>query len=257
LRRILTWVLAGLVSVGATMVIFLPASWMSTLIEIQTAGKLTLGDAQGTLWDGSAFIGGAATGNDPLTPLLPGRFSWQFSPLVMLGIVEIRLENPLAMVQPVNISGSWKQWQVSPGSIVLPAERLAVLGAPLNTVQPSGQMKLTWNLLKFTKMDGNIEISGTTNLEMNDIASRISPIRPLGSYNLSFDWEGKQASLNLKTNKGPMLLSGTGLIVNNRLQFSGTAEAEDGQEERLENFLSLLGQRRKVGNKTVVALEFR
>ena len=45
---------------------------------------LTLGDARGTLWHGSAFIGGAAGVNDPVTPLLPGRFSWRLSPAVLL-----------------------------------------------------------------------------------------------------------------------------------------------------------------------------
>jgi general secretion pathway protein N len=41
------------------------------------------------------------------------------------------------------------------------------------------------------------------------------------------------------------------------LQFSGTAEAEAGQEQRLANFLNLLGQRRRVGDKDVIALELK
>jgi general secretion pathway protein N len=43
------------------------------MVERQTGGRLTLGDAQGTLWRGSAFVGGAPAGG-PVTPLLPGRF---------------------------------------------------------------------------------------------------------------------------------------------------------------------------------------
>lgn len=251
------WLLAGIASVALTVLLFFPATWMAAMIEKQTAGRLTLGDARGTLWGGSAFIGGAASGSDAVTPLLPGRFSWHLSPVILLGSVEAELENAEALSQPVSVTGSWRQWQVSPAEILLPAERLAALGAPLNTVQPSGQMRLSWGLLQLARLDGKIEVAGAMNLEMNDLASRLSPVKPLGSYNLAFDWRGTQADVTLKTIKGPMLLSGSGMFGNGRLQFSGKAEAEAGQEQRLANFLNLLGQRRKEGDKDVIALEFK
>ena len=227
------------------------------MVEKQTVGRLTLGDAHGTLWRGSAFIGGAPSGRDPVTPLLPGRFSWRLSPMVLLGSVDAELENAAALSQPISVTGSWHQWQVSPGAVSLPAERLAALGAPLNTVQPSGQMRLSWEPLQLTQQNGKIGIVGAMYLEMNDLASRLSPIKPLGSYDLALDWHGTQASVTLKTVKGPMLLSGSGMFTNGRLQFSGTAQAEAGQEQRLANFLNLLGQRRIESDKDVIALEFK
>lgn len=257
MRRFVTWVLAGIVAVVLTFLAFFPAAWMAIAVEKQTAGRLTLGDAQGTLWRGSAFIGGAPSGADPVAPLLPGRFSWRLSPLALLGQVDMDLENPDALSQPLRITGSWNQWQVSPATISLPAERLAGLGAPLNTIQPSGRMRLSWTPLQLARQDGRIDVHGTMTLQMNDIASRLSPIKPLGAYQLIMDWRGAQAQLGLKTIKGPMLLSGTGNIVNGRLQFSGKAEAEAGQEERLANLLNLLGQRRREGDKNVIALEFK
>ncbi len=95
------------------------------------------------------------------------------------------------------------------------------------------------------------------NLEMNDIASRLSPVKPLGAYKLALDWRGSQARLTLVTVRGPMLLNGSGKLQNGRLQFSGNAEAEAGQEARLANLLNLLGQRRRVSGKDVIALEFK
>jgi len=89
------------------------------------------------------------------------------------------------------------------------------------------------------------------------MSSRLSPIKPLGAYILAFDWQGQKADMELKTVKGPMLLSGKGALTGGRLQFSGRAEAEAGQEERLGNLLNLLGQRRRDGNKNYIALEFR
>jgi len=249
--------LAGIFSITLTMLMFFPANWMTSMVEKQTAGRLTLGDAHGTLWRGSAFIGGAASGSDPLTPLLPGRFSWRLSPMVLLGDVDAELENAAALSQPITVTGNWHQWKVSPGAILLPAERLAALGAPLNTIQPSGQMRLSWEPLQLTRQNGKIGMAGTMKLEMDDIGSRLSPVKPLGSYELAFGWHEAQASVILKTVKGPMLLDGSGMFANGRLQFSGTAQAEAGQEQRLANFLNLLGQRRQVGGKEVIALEFK
>jgi general secretion pathway protein N len=95
------------------------------------------------------------------------------------------------------------------------------------------------------------------NLAMNDLGSRMSPVKPLGSYDLSFDWHGTQAAVTLKTVKGPLLLNGSGMFNEGRLQFSGTAQAAAGQEEKLANFLNLLGQRRREADKDVIALEFK
>jgi len=263
MRRAMLWLLAGLGSVALTVLAFVPALWMVPLLEAQTGGRLTLGDAQGTLWRGSAFIGASAFigvspgGGDPVTPLLPGRFSWRLSPAVLLGWVDAELENPAVLSQPVRITGNWHDWQVSPSSVLMPAERLAALGAPLNTLQPSGRMRLSWQPLQLARLEGGVGINGSVNLELNDMASRLSPIKPLGAYNLTFDWRGQQASVKLETAQGPMLLNGTGVFEHGHLQFSGTAEAAAGQEEQLRNLLSLLGPRRKVGGRDVIALEFK
>jgi general secretion pathway protein N len=257
MRRLVIWLLAGVASIAFTMMMFFPATWMIAIVEKQTAGRLTLGDAHGTLWRGSAFIGGAAGGSDPVTPLLPGRFSWRLSPMVLLGSVDAELENTEALSQSISVKGNWHQWQVSPAAILLPAERLAAMGAPLNTVQPSGQMRLSWNPLQLVQQNGKIELTGSMNLEIKDLGSRLSPIKPLGSFDLALDWHGTQASVTLKTNKGPLLLNGSGIFTNGRLQFSGTAQAEAGQEENLANFLNLLGQHGRQGDKDIIALEFK
>ena len=237
----MVWLLAMLVGATIAVLAFFPADWVASAVEQRTGGRLTLGDAQGTLWRGSAFIGGAASGNGAVTPLLPGRFAWTLSPLSLLGMVDMELSNPQALAQAVSFKGGWTQWQLSPSALLLPADGLAGLGAPLNTVAPSGRLRLSW-----------------TTLEMEDMSSRLSPLKPLGSYQLALDWRGQQAQLALRSIKGPLLLSGTGSLQNGRMQFSGQAEAADGYEQSLDNLLNLLGQRRpNSGGKNIIALEFR
>ena len=94
-------------------------------------------------------------------------------------------------------------------------------------------------------------------MQMTDMASRLSSLRPLGSYELDFDWQGQQATLTLRSIKGPLLLDGSGSLQQGRMQFSGQAQAAAGYEETLASLLNLLGQRRSNSEKNIIALEFR
>jgi general secretion pathway protein N len=257
MRRGLGWLVVVALAIALTVLAFLPASWLGTMVERQTGGRLTLGDAQGTLWNGSAFVGGAPGEGGAVTPLLPGRFGWRLSPLVLVGRVDMQLDNPQALAEPVEVSGNWSEWQVSKGQLLLPAEGLAGLGAPLNTLVPSGVIRLAWNRLDLVRQPTNVAVTGRTTLSMSDMGSRMAPIKPLGSYEMVMDWRGQQADLVLRTVRGALLLSGNGTLQNGRLRFSGQASAADGYEETLGNMLNLLGQRRMVNGKNTIALEFR
>jgi len=257
MKRALLWIGLTVLAVAVTVLLFLPAAWLGPMVERQTGGRLTLGDAQGTLWRGSAFVGGAPGEGGSVTPLLPGRFSWRLSPLVLFGQVSMDLANDKALAQPVRISGSWSQWQVSAGELLLPAEGLAGLGAPLNTLAPSGVIKLSWNLLDIARQGQTVAVQGRTVLSLTDMGSRMSPVKPLGSYEVAMDWRGQRADLALRTVRGALLLSGSGNLENGRLRFSGQAQAAEGYEDTLGNLLNLLGQRRMVNGKNIIALEFR
>lgn len=257
MRRSLGWLAAALLIVLGTAIASLPAAWLVPLVERQTDGRLSLGDPQGSVWQGSAFVGIAGGGDEPLVPLLPGRFDWTLSPLALVGIVDASVRNPRALAEPLSIDGSWNRWDLGPASISLPAERLAALGAPLNTVQPSGLMQLSWPSLKLERSSAGMEIDGRMRLEMTEIASALSPVKPLGAYRMQFDWQGNRARINLESLSGPLMLEGAGSIVNGRLQFSGQAWAKEGDEQRLAVLLNLLGQRRQVGDRNVIALEFK
>ena len=251
------WLFSAIMAVLLTVLAFLPASWMSAVLEKQTGGRFSLGDAQGTLWNGSAFLGGAPGNGVAVAPLLPGRFNWRVSPLALVGRVDADLANPQALSQPVRVTGSWSAWTISPAAITVPAERLVALGAPLNTLQPSGRMTLSWQQLQIARQGQQAAMTGVMQLLLEDIASRLSPIRPLGAYKVSLDWRGQQAQMQLSSTRGPLLLTGSGRLDRGRMQFSGRAEAEAGQEQRLANLLNLMGQRRSEGGKDYISLEFK
>jgi len=257
MKRIVVWSLAAWLVVMVMVMAFLPAAWMAPLVEQRSGGRIALGEVRGTVWHGSAFIGVASDSQSGIAPLLPGRFTWRLSALVLLGRTNMQVENRAALTPPVSITGTWRRWEVSPSSVLLPAERLAAFGAPLNTMRPSGQMRLSWQTLFIERGEGGMTIQGPMLLEMMQMASALSPVKPLGAYRLQIDWRGTTARLKLATTRGPLLLQGEGMLANGRLQFSGQAEAQEGKEERLAILLNLLGQRRQVGNKNIIALEFK
>ena len=251
------WAAAALLAVLVTMVATLPAAWLVPLVERQTGGRVSLGDPEGTAWQGSAFIGAASGEGGPLAPLLPGRFRWQLSPLALVGRIDVELANESALAQAVTVRGSWRSWEVGAGALELPAERLAALGAPLNTIQPSGRLRLSWPALALRQTPAGMRIEGRMQLDLTEIASALSPVKPLGAYRMEFLWHGDAAHLTLGTRSGPLVLEGAGDIVRGRLQFSGQAWAQPGKEQSLAILLNLLGQRRQVGGRSVIALEFK
>lgn len=257
IKQKIAWLSSGLICIFLTVLAFAPASWLNMVVETQTGGRLALGDVQGSLWNGSAFIGVAAHQNGDLTPLLPGRFTWHLSPILLLGQVELNLENAASLQRPLQLTGNWHHLQINPGGIILPSERLSGLGAPLNTLHPTGQITLSWDALSLDMQDANTDIEGTMKLNMQEIASALSPVKPLGSYLMTFVWHGQVADIDLMTRQGPLMLSGKGALVQGHLQFSGSAQAQEGQEDKLANLLNLLGQRQPGADKNVIALEFK
>jgi general secretion pathway protein N len=137
----------------------------------------------------------------------------------------------------VKISDHTSQW---------PAALLTGLGAPWNTLQPDGQLQLRTESLEWQWAEGRMQMKGLTELRMQNMASRLSPIKPIGSYLLQ--WRGTPEgtatpSLQLSTLQGPLLLKGEGQWIGARLRFTGEAQAQEGYESALNNLLNILGRR--------------
>lgn len=265
MKRGLLWSAAAIISVLVTVLINLPAAWLAPLMERKTGHHFTLADVQGTLWSGSGYlalvnhseISAASVTPTTSAPLaLPGRFEWNLSPWVLLGEVDARITNSQLLDHALTVSGSWRKWQLGEFNLRLPASQLVLLGSPLNTLRPSGEMRLAASaLLLIPKPDG-LEIHGGMQLNLTEIASALSPVKPLGNYRVEFEWQGKRAQLTLVTLSGALQLKGSGALDNGHVRFSGQAWAVPEQEPRLINLLNLLGRRHQVENRNVFAIEF-
>lgn len=253
----IVWPVLAVLAILMTLLVCAPAFFIDNWLESQTDGRLVLGDVQGSLWHGSAFIGVASSEHGDLTPVLPGRFEWHLSPIILLGQIEMRLDNPAALKRPLYLTGNLHQLAMAPNSVMLPSERLSGLGAPLNTLKPAGEIVVSWGQMALEFTDRQIDVSGAMKINMIGMSSALSSVKPLGSYLMKINWQGQTAALVLTTDQGPLLLRGTGMLNQGHLQFSGQAQAQDEQDDRLDKLLNLLGQRSPGADKNVIALEFK
>ena len=239
------WALAGAL-LGMLLAVLLnaPARWFTGALAQVSQGRVLLGDARGTLWHGSAqmtLTGGAGSSD---TATLPGRLAWQLWPS-WTGL-QADLQADCCMQQPWRLSlrpqwggatlalaDSLSQW---------PAQWLTGLGTPWNTVQAEGQLTLTTQGLVMEWAAGRLLLSGRAQLDASQIASRLSTLKPMGSYRITV-LGGATPNLQLETLEGPLQLSGRGQWVGARFRFDGEASAAPQRLDALSNLLNIIGRR--------------
>ncbi len=241
--------IAGLL-VGTAM--FAPASWLAAGVAAATDDKVQLVNTHGTVWRGKGdLVLTGGSGSRTLTAL-PKGIHWQ------MGLTwsqsqpafELNLSAPCctpevlgAVVLPglssstVRINAPRSQW---------PAQLLAGLGTPWNTLQLDGLLTVETRKFEMNWTKGRLMADGQLAIEAVDVSSRVATIRPLGTYRveMSASKETQQAVILLQTERGALELEGDGMWVGGRLRFEGEASAAPGKEAALNNLLNILGRRR-------------
>jgi general secretion pathway protein N len=123
-----------------------------------------------------------------------------------------------------------------------PAQWLTGLGTPWNTVQAEGQLNLSTQGLVLEWAFGHLLIAGRAQLDATQISSRLSTLKPMGSYRFTL-LGGATTSLTLETLEGSLQLSGSGQWVGAKLRFEGLASAAPERLDALSNLLNIIGRR--------------
>jgi general secretion pathway protein N len=246
-----------------------PAHWLTHAIEQASGERVLLPDAQGTVWNGSAQwvlnegpLNIETTSNltrPASTTALPTRVTWQIGPRIDLANLHLALSANIASAcctpQPVRVDVSplWRgvRVQVHNHTSRWPASWLVGLGAPWNTVQPEGQMQLHTTQLQWTHQAGQEQLQGQVELQMQQLSTRLSTLRPLGSYRVRVQG-GDTMAITLDTLEGSLQLTGSGQLLNGHVRFTGEASAAPDAEAALSNLLNILGQRQ--GAKSILKM---
>ncbi len=232
----------------AALVLFAPARWLAALVEDAAGGQVRLAAPQGTVWDGSAQLvltGGPGSAD---AAALPERLRWRLRPAWSGAQPGLRAEvqagcctpAPLALTASGGFSGV--RIAVADASSRWPAALLAGLGTPWNTLQPEGTLVLRTSGLVLAMAAGRLAVTGGATLDAEAMSSRLSTLRPMGSYRLALAG-GDVPTLQLTTLEGALRLSGSGQWVGARLRFNGEASAAPDREAALSNLLNIIGRR--------------
>lgn len=241
------WAVAG-VCLGAlpALVLWAPARWLATGVQQASGGQLQLQQARGTVWNGSArlVLTGGADSQDQAA--LPGRLQWQLRPAWNGLSARLTADCCIPATAPLQVQvalglGAVRA-QVADGQSQWPAAALAGLGTPWNTVQPQGRLQLRTQAFALQWAAGRLQMQGQVQLDALGLSSRLSTLRPMGSYRLQVQGGGAP-TLQLSTLEGALLLSGNGQWVGKRLRFTGEASAAPGREAALANLLNIIGRR--------------
>lgn len=248
------WAVSGALLGGlGAVVAFAPAVWVERAAFAASQGRVVLHDSQGTVWRGSAQVGLAGGPGSSDGQRLPGRMHWELRP--GLGGLQLALRADCCTPSPqqLSLSPGWGGWriQLQAGASTWPSAVLAGLGTPWNTVQLQGALQFSTPGLTLVSSVERLRVEGSLQVQMPDMTSRLSTLRPLGSYALSLQG-GEQPALELRTLSGSLQLQGSGQWTGGQLRFVGEARADTAHEAELSNLLNIMG--RRDGARSVITL---
>lgn len=234
--------LLGSAAYGAFLLATLPATFVAPQVALASRGQVSLANATGTLWSGSARADVAI----PATAFTIDEIRWRFLPLRLLsGRIAFAVEARVAKLEArLEAARGPLQWSVRDLRASGDAGALASIFPLASAWQPGGVIAieaahLTW--------DGR-QATGTATAEWRDAALALSAAKPLGTWRAQADAEGAAVKVTLATTQGPLRLAGNGTLpLPGRFTFAGEARAEPGRERELEELLALLGPRRADG----------
>jgi len=163
--------------------------------------------------------------------------------------LRLRLSTPCCTPQPLVLTAlagrSGARLQVAGFQTQWPIEMLAGLGTPWNTLRLEGRLQMYSPGLNLLWAEGRGRVQGDLNIEALDMASRLSTLRPLGSYRVALraPADGEHIGVVLQTLGGELLMQGEGGWSGGRFQFRGEAMAAPGREAALANLLNIIGRR--------------
>ncbi len=245
LGRLWAWAASGAVLGGLlAAVLFAPAQWLASAVNQASQGHVVMSLARGTVWTGSAQLVLAGGDNSVGSVALPGRLEWRLRP--GLSGLSVDATSACCMAQPLNLkirpNFGGARVVITDHQSTWPAGLLVGLGTPWNTIRAQGTLAISAQALSLEWQAGRLTMAGRLQVDAQDMASRLSTLKPMGSYRVILSG-GAVNQLQLETLQGSLQLSGSGQWVGGRLRFDGLASAAPDRLDALSNLLNIIGRR--------------
>ena len=242
--------LGGLIGLA----LFAPAHWLTRALERISADRVQWQHVGGTIWSGSGQPTVRLGPTDASLGTLPGAVHWTIRPQWDGLALAVYADCCTTQALQFSLHMGWDGMRLvlADGVSRWPAQLLDGLGAPWNTLRAQGSLALRSQQLQLHMAQGRWRLGGSAQLEAIDISTRLSPLKPLGSYRLRVVG-GETPSLDITTLAGSLQIEGQGQWTAQGLRVQAQAQAAPGYEDRLGNLLNIIGQRQ--GARATLRLE--
>lgn len=233
----------GVAAYALALLAMAPATLVSVGMADASDGRLRIAEIQGTLWSGTGQLEILdATGLAGFAT----HIGWHLRPHALLfGKLDYEVKID-AGPQPFQVGISWSRITLENADISLPAAVLGLGVARLAPLGLAGEVRVNVPTLSI----GPTTTYGSATLLWRDAGSALSPVSPLGNYELRVEGEGARTRVTLHTLQGPLTLDGEGTwAINDRaFAFLATAYVPPEFHPRLAPFLRLIGVERSDGS---------
>jgi general secretion pathway protein N len=243
-----------------------PAEWLSPWVSHYSRGTVSFERSWGTVWQGAAQLRVHRSSKE--TVLLPQPIAWDLGVRKAdVGVEVSATIQSAALAALVKLTGtralSWNtpiHIAVAAGQYQLPVNSLNSLGAPFNTIKPSGQVSVSWR--EFTQISTNTTPpAATLSLDITRLRTALTGADILGDYQLSMTpVADSRWSLNLITRNDTahipaLILNGSGSAsAQGAIQFELRAKvAHPETSQHLGALLNFLG--RNEGEEHVLRIQ--
>ena len=232
---------AGLGAFAVALVVLAPATLIDARLQHASDGRLRLAEASGSLWSGAGWIEiRDADGRAGVARSL----AWRVLPESLLRgrlVAEVELDQA---ARPFRVSLSLSRIEIANAGISLPATALG-LGMPkIAPFRLTGDVLVNIPHLSFERD----RIDGDATLQWRAAGSALTPISPLGEYEVRFKAAGPELHAALSTLEGPLQLEGKGTWSNGAApRFAATARVPAQQQEQLAPLFRLIAVERGAG----------
>ena len=235
-------VLLGIVAYAACLLAFAPATLLDAVAARGSSGRMRIAEARGTLWTGSGQLEVRdATGSRGIGRQL----SWHLQPQFLLRgrlVFDLQVADS-AKSFPLSISRSGIE--ISDARLAFPAAALGLAVPGVGVIGPTGELLIHIDRLAVA---GNSAI-GNMKVLWQSAGSSLTPVSPLGDYELTVESTPSGFDTALRTLKGPLHLDGKGSTRRESPQpFSVTARVDPQIQPLLTPFLRLIAVEGQGGN---------
>jgi general secretion pathway protein N len=218
-----------------------PATLLDAQLERASGGRLRLAEAQGRLWSGEGWIEVRdADGRAGIAR----RLAWRVRPVALLRarlVAEVNLDQAAA---PFAVTLSPSRLQIARAALHLPAAALG-LGMPrLAPLRLTGEVRI--DIAHLAVERGRLDLEAT--LQWRAAGSGLTPVSPLGDYEVRLKSAGAAVHGALSTLQGPLHLEGKGTWSNGAPpRFLATARVPAEHREQLAPLFRLIAVERAAG----------